>query len=226
MPSGLTGPQMGAQSGKAERLVIMCHGFGADGNDLIGLASHWQTMLPAAAFAAPNGPQRCDMSPTGYQWFPISRMDPAELEKGIESAAPLLNEFIDEELDRHDLTPDKLALVGFSQGTMMSLHVGLRRAVAPAAIVGFSGTLGMPDRLPEITARPPILLVHGDQDDMIPVSAMHGATSALGAAELTVQWHISHGIGHSIGPDGVSIAGNFLRDAFQGRLAIAKNAPT
>ena len=218
MPSSLSGPRLPAASGKAERLIVMCHGYGADGNDLIGLAPHWRSILPAAAFAAPNGPQRCDMSPMGYQWFPISRMDPAELAKGIESAAPLLDEFIDEELDRHGLEPAQLALVGFSQGTMLSLHVGLRRAVAPAAIVGFSGTLALPDKMAEISARPPVLLIHGDQDDMIPASTIFGSASALGAADVTVQWHISHGIGHSIGPDGVAIAGKFLVDAFQGRL--------
>ncbi len=220
MASGLSGPRLPAASGKAERLIIMCHGYGADGNDLIGLAPHWQNILPAAAFVAPNGPQRCDNSPMGYQWFPISRMDPEELAKGIESAAPLLDAFIDEELERHGLGPDQLALVGFSQGTMLSLHVGLRRSVAPAAIVGFSGTLALPDKMDEITARPPVLLIHGDQDDMIPAAATFGSASALGAADVTVQWHISHGIGHSIGPDGVAIAGKFLLDAFQGRLTI------
>ncbi len=220
MASNLSGPRLPAKTGNAERLIILCHGYGADGNDLIGLAPHWQNMLPAAAFVAPNGPQRCDMSPTGYQWFPISRMDPEELGKGIDSAAPLLDEFIDEELDRHGLGPDQLALVGFSQGTMLSLHVGLRRTVPPAAIVGFSGMLALPERMGEITARPPVLLIHGDQDDMIPAATLFGSAGALGAAELTVQWHISHGIGHSIGPDGVSIAGKFLLDAFQGRLTI------
>ena len=220
MVSGLSGPRLPAASGKAERLVILCHGYGADGNDLIGLAPHWQNILPAAAFVAPNGPQRCDMSPAGYQWFPISRMDPAELAKGIESAAPLLDAFIDEELEHHGLGPDQLALVGFSQGTMLSLHVGLRRAVAPAAIVGFSGTLALPEKMEEISARPPVLLIHGDQDDMIPASTIFGSSSALGAADVTVQWHISHGIGHSIGPDGIAIAGKFLLDAFQGRLTV------
>ncbi len=220
MSSGLTGPRLPAKTGKAERLIVMCHGYGADGNDLIGLAPHWQNMLPAAAFVAPNGPERCDMSPMGYQWFPISRMDPDELAKGIESAAPLLDAFIDEELARHELGPNQLALVGFSQGTMLSLHVGLRRQTPPAAIVGFSGTLAMPERLDEITARPPILLVHGDQDEMIPAAALFGSASALGAANLTVQWHVSHGIGHSIGPDGIAIAGKFLLDGFQQRLTI------
>ncbi len=220
MASRLSGPRLAAKSGKADRLIVLCHGYGADGNDLIGLAPHWQPILPAAAFVAPNGPERCDMSPMGYQWFPISRMDPEELGKGIESAAPLLEEFIDEELERHGLAPNQLALVGFSQGTMLSLHVGLRRKIAPAAIVGFSGTLALPERLSEITVRPPILLIHGDRDDMIPPSMLFSSASALGAAELTVQWHVSNGIGHSIGPDGLSIAGKFLLDAFQGRLTL------
>jgi len=215
----LTGPRLGPKSGKAERLVVLVHGYGADGNDLIGLAPHWQQVLPAAAFAAPNGPERCEMSPAGYQWFGITRMDPELAYQGVQSAAPILNDYIDQELDRLGLDETQLALVGFSQGTMMSLHIGLRRRTGPKAIIGYSGTLTGPEHLGEITHRPPVLLIHGDADEMIPVSAMHGAVQALGDAGLSVQWHVSHGIGHGIGPDGMDIGGRFLSDAFQGRLS-------
>jgi phospholipase/carboxylesterase len=198
---------------------VLCHGYGADGNDLIGLAPHWQSLMPSVAFAAPNAPERCAGSPNGFQWFPISRLDPSELSRGVEQAAGLLNAFIDEELKRLELAPDVLALVGFSQGTMMSLNVGLNRPIKPAAIIGFSGMLanaGSPPRLPADT--PPILLVHGDADPMIPAEAMFASAGALGAAGAAVQWHLAQGVGHGIDQGGLEIGGAFLTLAFRGRL--------
>jgi phospholipase/carboxylesterase len=225
MPSQLTGPRLPAANGKADRLVIFCHGYGADGNDLIDLGRHWQRLLPTTAFVAPNAPERCAMSPMGYQWFPITRLQPDEMLKGVEQAAPILNAFIDAELDRLGLDPSRLALVGFSQGTMMSLHVGLRRPVGPLAIVGFSGALPGAEKLPEeIRSHPPVLLVHGDADDMIPVQALHAAANGLGAAGVSVRWHISRGVGHGIAPDGLELAGRFLADAFAGKLAVRPDA--
>lgn len=219
MTPQLNGPRLSAASGKADRLVIFCHGYGADGNDLIALGSNWQRLLPTTAFASPHAPERCAGSPMGYQWFGITRLDPDEMRRGVERAAPVLNAFIDAELQRLDLDASRLALVGFSQGTMMSLHVGLRRAVSPAAIIGFSGMLPGAERLAaEIVSRPPVLLVHGDADQMIPVQAIHAATNGLGAAGVTARWHISRGIGHGIAPDGLALAGQFLTDAFAGKL--------
>jgi phospholipase/carboxylesterase len=221
----LNGPRLPAAGGKADRLVIFCHGYGADGNDLIGLGRHWQRLLPTAAFASPHAPERCAMSPMGYQWFGITRMQPDEMLRGVERAAPVLNAFIDAELARLGLDGSRLALVGFSQGTMMSLHVGLRRAASPVAIVGFSGALPGPERLPaEIVSRPPVLLVHGDADDMIPVQALHVAANGLGAAGVSVRWHVSRGVGHGIAPDGLELAGRFLADAFAGKLATRPEA--
>jgi phospholipase/carboxylesterase len=215
----LSGPRLPAASGKADRLVIFCHGYGADGNDLIALGGNWQRLLPTTAFASPHAPERCAGSPMGYQWFGITRLDPDEMRRGVEHAAPILNAFIDAELKRLGLDASRLALVGFSQGTMMSLHVGLRRTVSPAAIVGFSGMLPGAERLAaEIVSRPPVLLVHGDADQMIPVQAIHAAANGLGAAGVTARWHISRGIGHGIAPDGLALAGQFLADAFAGKL--------
>ena len=217
----LNGPRIPAATGKADRLVIFCHGYGADGNDLIGLGQHWQRLLPSAAFASPHAPERCVMSPMGFQWFGISRLQPDEMLRGVEKAGPTLDAFIDSELQRLELDGSRLALVGFSQGTMMALHVGLRRRVCPAAIVGFSGVLAGPEGLPaEIVSRPPVLLVHGDSDEVIPVQAIHAAANGLGAAGVTARWHISRGIGHGIGPDGLDLAGQFLADAFVGKLSI------
>ncbi|HZD26319.1 MAG TPA: alpha/beta fold hydrolase, partial [Alphaproteobacteria bacterium] len=166
----IDGPRQPAAGGGSPRqLVVLLHGYGADGNDLIGLAPYLARLLPHAYFVAPNAPEPCGMAPTGYQWFPIGSFDEAERRRGVEAAAPLLDSFLDRELQRHGLDERSLALVGFSQGTMMSLHVGLRRPRPVAGIVGFSGALVAPERLAEeVTAAPPILLVHGDADDLLP----------------------------------------------------------
>jgi phospholipase/carboxylesterase len=206
---------MPPRSGTARHLVVLVHGYGADGNDLISLAPHWQELLPDCAFAAPNAPSRLPGGP-GYQWFPISRIDPHEMRGGVESAAPLLEEFLDAELARLGLGPDRLMLTGFSQGTMLSLHLGLRRAVPPAAIVGFSGLLaGAP---PEGAAFPPILLTHGDSDPVIPAEAMLMAANELGGAGARVQWHLAPGMGHGIDGATLGLAGGFLALAARGLL--------
>ena len=211
----LSGPTLAPARGPATHLVVLVHGYGADGNDLIGLAQHWRALLPTVAFAAPNAPTRVPGS-AGYQWFPISRIDPHEMKKGVEIAAPVLDEYLDAELARLNLPPERLALVGFSQGTMLSLHLGLRRAVKPAAIVGFSGLLPGPP--PPLAVFPPILLTHGDQDQVIPPQALFLAANDLGAAGAGVQWHLAPGMGHGIDPEGLMLAGTFLDLAFRGLL--------
>jgi phospholipase/carboxylesterase len=208
---------MAPAKGPATHLVVLVHGYGADGQDLIGLAQHWQSLLPTVAFAAPNAPTPVPGS-AGYQWFPISRIDPHEMRKGVETAAPVLDEYLDAELSRLGLPPERLALAGFSQGTMLSLHLGMRRKVRPAAIVGFSGLLAGPPADDEI---PPVLLTHGDSDQVIPPQAMFAAASQLGLAGAAVQWHLAPGMGHGIDPEGLMIAGQFLSLAFKGLL---KNA--
>ncbi|HEY0265220.1 MAG TPA: prolyl oligopeptidase family serine peptidase [Rhizomicrobium sp.] len=210
----LSGPTLPAANGAATHLVVLVHGYGADGNDLIGLAAHWQGLLPGVAFAAPNAPTRIPGGP-GYQWFPISRIDPHEMQKGVEVAGPALDAYLDAELARLNLPPERLALAGFSQGTMLSLHVGLRRKVRPAAIVGFSGLLA---GSPPDENIPPILLTHGDSDDVIPPQAMFLAAAQLGLAGAAVQWHLAPGMGHGIDPEGLALAGQFLDLAFRGLL--------
>jgi len=208
----IEGPRQPAASGNTEQLV---HGYGADGNDLIGLAPYFARALPNAAFVAPNGPQRCEMSPMGYQWFPINQFDPTSRLTGVRGAAPILDQFIDQELASHCLTEENLLLVGFSQGTMMSLHVGLRRARQVAGIIGYSGLLSGPGLLAEeATVKPPILLVHGDMDEMLPVQHLHDAVEALGAAGLNVDWHVSPGAGHTIAQDGLDLGVEFIERVF------------
>ncbi len=212
----LSGPRLEPLKGPATHLVVLCHGYGADGNDLIGLAPHWQSALPGAAFVAPHAPQPCPGA--GYQWFPISRIDPEDMHRGVVAAAGALETFLKDELARLKLPPDRLALVGFSQGTMMALHVGLRGALAPAAIVGFSGLLTGPLQLKNA---PPVLLAHGDADGLIPPQALFVTAAALGEAGLCVQWHLSPGLEHGIDAIEIAIAGRFLSLAFGGRLKIS-----
>src|SRR5882757_2851336 len=216
----LSGPTLPPVRGTATHLVVLVHGYGADGQDLMGLAPHWQALLPTAAFAAPNAPARIPGGP-GFQWFPISRIDPHEMKKGVEAAAPMLDAYLDAELARLGLPPERLALVGFSQGTMLSLHVGLRRKVRPAAIVGFSGMLAGAPPEGEI---PPILLTHGDSDTVIPPPAMFLAANQLGLAGARVQWHLARGMGHGIDPEGLAMAGQFLNLAFAGLLKTSGEA--
>lgn len=217
----LDGPRVPPANGaKADRLVVFVHGYGANGDDLIGLASYFQKAMPTAAFVSPNAPERVPGQPFGFQWFGITRLDPQLMAAGADSAAPILDDFIDQELEKLGLDGTRLALIGFSQGTMMSLHVGLRRKVQPAAILGYSGALIAPERLAaEMTVRPPIALIHGDSDPMVPVMRLQEAVSAIGATGLPVRWHVSRGVGHSIDPEGLHLGVAFLKDAFEGALA-------
>lgn len=221
-PRPLDGPRVGpAAGGRADSLVIFAHGYGSNGDDLIGLAPPLAAVLPRTAFVSPNAPEPVPGYGGGtYQWFPISRLDPVLMAQGVRAAAPSLDAFIDAELVRHALPAVRCALVGFSQGTMMSLHVGPRRADPLAAVVGFSGLLPAPERLGvELRSRPPVLLAHGERDEVVPVGALAAARDGLAAAGIGCRWRISPGLPHSIGEDGLSTAAGFLRDAFDGRLA-------
>ncbi len=212
----LSGPRLAPARGPASHLVVLCHGYGADGNDLISLAPHWQRLLPTVAFVAPNAPQHCDAG-QGYQWFPIPRLDPRAMRQGVEGAAATLDAFLDAELARLGLPGERLALVGFSQGTMLSLHVGLRRKAAPAAIIGYSGLLADPEIHP-LQDGSPVLLVHGDADPLIPVDYLFVSAAALGRAGLPVQWHVSPGTPHAIDGAGLVLGGSFLALALRGLL--------
>lgn len=214
--ASLSGPRAGARSGKTDSLVILLHGYGADGNDLFGLAGPLAQHLPGTAFRAPNAPERCRVNPMGYQWFPIPWLDgssEAERDAGFRRSVGLLDAYLTEAMAEEGVAPERTALVGFSQGTMMSLYVGPRRAEPFACIVGFSGRLIDGEALKrEARSKPPVLLIHGDRDEMIPVAALTEARGALAEAGFAVQWHISRGIGHGIAPDGLGLALAFLRE--------------
>jgi phospholipase/carboxylesterase len=216
MAADLDGPRLEPRSGTAKKLVVFLHGYGADGNDLIERGRVWQPLLPDAAFVSPHAPEPCAGAPMGRQWFELTFRNPDERWRGVNAAGPILDRFLDAELARRKLPATALALVGFSQGTMMALHVGLRRAKPPAAIIGYSGLLVLPEGAeaksiaPQIKSRPPVLLVHGDRDEVIPVQALLQATQDLAELEVPAEWHISSGIGHGIDQEGLRHGGEFL----------------
>jgi phospholipase/carboxylesterase len=208
----IDGPRLEPASGQVRALVVFLHGYGADGNDLIDIGRVWAPALPDVAFVSPHAPYPCDQSPMGCQWFPLSGGDPAELRAGAQRAAPILDAFIDGELARYGIGDDRLALVGFSQGTMMALQVAPRRPRPLAGVVGYSGALPGPEYLAgEVTSRPPMLLVHGDADPVVPVMALQQAIHALREALIPVDGQVRQGLAHGIDQGGMQLGAAFLR---------------
>ena len=215
-PRPLTSARKGAPKGSAKSVVIFVHGYGANGADLIGLADPLAAHLPGTAFYSPDAPERCAGNPVGFQWFGIPHMDgtPEDMARRAQAqAADDLNGFVDQVLADEGLEAGALALVGFSQGTMMSLHIAPRRPDPVAGIVGFSGRLLQPESLADAAvSKPPVLLVHGDQDDLVPPQSMPEAGDALTGAGFEVFAHVMKGTGHGIAQDGLSVALAFMRD--------------
>ncbi|MFG1461540.1 dienelactone hydrolase family protein [Xanthobacter sp. DSM 24535] len=216
--SVLDSPRLPPRSGGApDSLVILLHGYGADGRDLIDLGGAWADLLPTTAFVSPHAPEPCEGAPMGRQWFALGDMDPHDMVRGVAHAAPGLARFIQGELQNARLPASRLALVGFSQGCMMALAVALGMAQPPAAVVGYSG-LYVPGPTPvEGTGAPPILLVHGTDDQLIPAQALFQSAYALAGADIPVEWHLSQGLAHGIDDAGLAHGGLFLAQ----RLAAA-----
>ncbi|MBH68989.1 MAG: phospholipase [Rhodospirillaceae bacterium] len=208
----LEGPrQMPASGGAAESLVILLHGYGADGNDLIGLAPVFSSGFPEAEFVSPHAPFPCEMSSFGRQWFSLGDRSPESMLAGARMAGQILDAFINDELERLKLKAERLVLVGFSQGTMMSLFVGPRREEQIAGIVGYSGRLLAPQLLPsELKTKPPVTLIHGEADEMVPASSLLDAVEGLQKVGIEVSSELRPGLGHSIDEKGLSIAAGFL----------------
>lgn len=204
-------------SGETRSVVVFVHGYGANGADLLGLADPLSEHLPDTLFVAPDAPEAIPGAPFGFQWFPIPWIDGSseeEAERGMRAAVDDLNAFLDALMVDEDVLPEQVALFGFSQGTMMSLHVAPRREDPVAGIVAFSGRLLSPETLAdEVVSRMPVLLVHGDADDVVPPQSLPQAAEALQEAGFTeVFAHVMKGTGHGIAPDGLGVALAFLRD--------------
>lgn len=208
----LTGPEHAPASGKVKRLVLFLHGLGADGNDLISLAPMMAEELPDTQFCSPDAPFPCDMAPFGRQWFSLREFNMDLLYDGVEAAAPHLNRYIDSVLARYSLPIGNMAVVGFSQGTMTALHTLLRRPEPCAGIVGFSGAIVASQRLAaEIRCKPPVCLVHGDADNVVPFAQMVDAEAALVKSGVEVTAHPQPGMAHGIGVEGLDIATRFIQ---------------
>ena len=216
--SDLDGPRSKpAASGDAEQLILLLHGYGANGDDLFGLVPLLAPLFPRAAFVAPNAPQTCEINPFGFQWFSLENRDPHLMEAGADDARLALDPFITAELEALGLDESALGVIGFSQGTMMALHTLLRRPKPCAALVGFSGRLVAPARLPkEITARPPVQLIHGEDDQVVPFAEMAAAVEGLTAAGITPKTLARPGLGHGIDPEGLETATAFLLSLMSG----------
>lgn len=204
-------------SGETRSVVVFLHGYGANGADLLGLADPLAEHLPDTLFVAPDAPESCAGAPFGFQWFPIPWIDGSseeEAARGMQAAASDLNSFLDAILVDEDLLPEQMVLFGFSQGTMMALHVAPRREDAVAGVVAFSGRLLQPEVLPdEVVSRMPVLLVHGDADEVVPVQSLPDAAQGLQDAGFKdVFAHVMKGTAHGIAPDGLSVSLAFMRD--------------
>lgn len=206
----------GPAKGQAKSLLVFLHGYGANGADLLGLADVMGPHLPGVAFVAPDATEQCRGGGFGFQWFPVPWIDGSaqgEADAGIDASTVDIDAFLDARLADEGLTADRLVLVGFSQGSMMSMHVAPRRAEAVAGIVAISGRLLRPDRLAaEARVKPPVLLIHGDQDPVVPFADMGKAGDALVAAGFPTYGHVMKGTGHRIAPDGVGVALQFIRE--------------
>lgn len=222
----LSGPTLPAASGTTKSVVILLHGYGADGNDLIGLAPHLARALPDTAFYSPNAPFPCEMSPFGRQWFSLAEYDPeflrrapetmsgalAAMAEGARKSAAYVDDFIDHVMEAHGVSADKVALVGFSQGTMMSLQTAPRREKQIAGVVGFSGALlGEAAFAADLKTRPPMLLVHGTADLVVPIEASQLAKNTLAANGIEVSLHERAGLQHGIDEEGLGLATQFLK---------------
>lgn len=214
--STLSGPRLLPQSGERPRkLVVFLHGYGADGNDLIDIGRLWAPILPQAAFSSPNAVEPCAGAPMGRQWFSLTFRDQEEIWRGVQATRPILAQFLESELSEFGLIGKDLALVGFSQGTMMALDAATRFPAGIAGVVGYSGLLaGAKYLAEELRRRPPVLLVHGERDQVIPVQALRYSAEALAGAGLSVEAHVRPLLGHGIDQEGLRLGVQFLQRVF------------
>lgn len=205
--------QKPASGGKPKQIIILLHGLGSNGQDLISLAPYWAKNLPDAVFVSPDAPFPCDMAPIGYQWFSLQSRDPDDMLVGIKEAMPILDAYLDSQLKKYGLTDDKMALVGFSQGTMMSLYMAPRRKNSCAGVLGYSGALlGEEELAKALHIKVPIHLLHGEHDDVVPIGAYHHAKNALDSLGFKVSGETYFGLPHSINEEGIESGSAFLEE--------------
>jgi phospholipase/carboxylesterase len=214
----LTGPSEAPATGRPARsIVVLLHGYGSNGADLIGFVPYWRDALPDTLFLAPDAPQDCPGTAFGRQWWPLTSLAPEARAAGVRVSAPALNAFIDHHLAANSLAEDRLALVGFSQGTMMALHVAPRRERRIAGVVGYSGMLADPEALgAEVRTKPAILLAHGDVDDVLPLAAMRQAEARLSDLGFPLETYVAAGLGHSVDGEGLALGARFLTERLGG----------
>ncbi|WP_035873172.1 alpha/beta hydrolase [Cucumibacter marinus] len=216
--TGLDGVRVDPKSGgSAKQLMIILHGYGADGADMASLAQFWMHRFPDMGFVMPNGPAPCDINPAGYQWFPLDEIDPMTMGPGADGVRPVIEGFVKAELERTGLGSEDLILAGFSQGAMMALDVALRRYEAVKGVVSFSGSLVAPNSIAtNLRSRPPVCLVHGAEDDVVPAAASSLAHRLLGEMDVNSRLLIAENTGHSIPMDGLGFATLFLTELISG----------
>ena len=206
-------------SGSVKKVVIFLHGYGADGADLFSLSDSLSEYLPDCFFASPDAPRKCGASPFGYEWFPIPDIDGStitDMMQALATSEKLIIKLIDSYKKRFGLDYSDIVLLGFSQGCMISLNIGLRQLNDLAGIVGISGRLLMPESLKENKKEkyPPVILIHGDADEVVPISSMYEAEKVLNKINVKFSTHVSKNIGHGIAPDGLSKALEFIKNIF------------
>lgn len=212
----LTGPSLVPRHGQAKQLVLLLHGYGANGDDLVELGHHWASLVPDAEFLAPHAPFRCEMTTLGYQWFSLTSWHPQFLLEQIQTSVPRLNKFIDENLEKRGLTDENLMIVGFSQGAMMALYTALTRPLTCAGVIGYSGALIYGETTGQ-ESQPPVFLIHGDADEVVPYASMDEAQKRLTAMQVPVQTYTCPAFGHGINQEGIELGGRFLRERLSKR---------
>ncbi len=210
---GNVGYELEPLEGMADSLCVMLHGFGADGADMIDVAAEMANYLPRTHFVAPNGPEYCLTAPGFFQWYGAEGGSEAA-DVAVEHLAPRINRYCDMQLERLGLTNENLIMMGFSQGGGVMLETALRRESPCAAVLIYTGSLRNADRLDEVVkSRPPIMMIHGDEDDVVPPARVTEAVMALGEKDVLCAHHFCIGLGHSLNEEGAMMGAMFAADA-------------